>query len=78
MLVLDKIRLKKPVDLNKTCKLKGFVAFSSSQGEAATVPVDHALVIMFIPLLHSWVQQVQAFSREMLPVALCRPNCSSV
>lgn len=62
-LVLDEIKLKESVDFNKsTYKFDGFVNFSSSQGEAATVPADHALVIMFIPLFHNWVQPVASFA----------------
>lgn len=62
-LVLDEIKLKESLDFNKsTYKFDGFVNFSSSQGEAATVPADHALAIMFIPLFHNWVQPVASFA----------------
>ncbi|KAH9364935.1 hypothetical protein HPB48_017970 [Haemaphysalis longicornis] len=62
-LILDEIKLKESVDFNKsTYKFDGFVNFSRSQGEAATVHADHALVIMFIPLFHNWVQPVASFA----------------
>ena len=59
-LVLDEIKLRESIDFNKsTYKFDGFVDFAA-QGRDAAVAADHALVIMFIPIFHKWVQPVAA------------------
>ncbi|KAL1482039.1 hypothetical protein MTO96_015125 [Rhipicephalus appendiculatus] len=64
-LVLDEIKLKESVDFNRsTYKFDGFVDFSNTAGQSRVTSADHALVIMFIPLFHKWVQPVASFATK--------------
>ncbi|KAH7979362.1 hypothetical protein HPB49_009234 [Dermacentor silvarum] len=59
--VLDEIKLRESVDFNKsTLNFDGFVNCGGHSGEQ--VAADHALVIMFIPFFHRWVQPVASFA----------------
>lgn len=61
-LILDEMKVRKAVSLNcHTYKLDGFIDYGdgpSEQGSAA----DHALVLMFVPLFHNWVQPIASFA----------------
>lgn len=62
-LVLDEIKLREGVEFNKsTYKFDGFVEFESTGEQSKAILADHALVIMFIPLFHNWVQPIASFA----------------
>ncbi|KAH8020055.1 hypothetical protein HPB51_023938 [Rhipicephalus microplus] len=62
-LVLDEIKLREGVQFNKsTYKFDDFVEFESTGEQSKAILADHALVIMFIPLLHNWVQPIASFA----------------
>ncbi|KAH8027288.1 hypothetical protein HPB51_004115 [Rhipicephalus microplus] len=62
-LVLDEIKLREGVDFNKsTYKFDGFVEFENTGEKSKAILADHALVLMFIPLFHNWVQPIASFA----------------
>lgn len=62
-LVLDEIKLREGVDFNKsTYKFDGFVEFENTGEKSKATLADHALVLMFIPLFHNWVQPIASFA----------------
>ncbi|XP_077556947.1 uncharacterized protein LOC144170810 [Haemaphysalis longicornis] len=60
-LVLDEMKVREVVSFNKsTYKVDGFVDYGDGQDSETTA--DHALVLMFVPLFHSWVQPIASFA----------------
>ncbi|KAH8025801.1 hypothetical protein HPB51_012123 [Rhipicephalus microplus] len=60
-LVLDAMKVREVVAFNKsTYKVDGFVDYGDGHDSETTA--DHALVLMFVPLFHSWVQAIASFA----------------
>ncbi|KAH8026918.1 hypothetical protein HPB51_000139 [Rhipicephalus microplus] len=60
-LVLDEMKVREVVAFNKsTYKVDGFVDYGDGHDSETTA--DHALVVMFVPLFHSWVQPIASFA----------------
>ncbi|KAH8009997.1 hypothetical protein HPB51_024347 [Rhipicephalus microplus] len=60
-LVLDEMKVREVVAFNKsTHKVDGFVDYGDDHDSETTD--DHALVLMFVPLFHSWVQPIASFA----------------
>lgn len=61
-LILDEMKVRKAVSLNHhTYKLDGFIDYGDDSGDQAST-ADHALVLMFVPLFHGWVQPIASFA----------------
>lgn len=62
-LILDEMKVRRTVKFNKqTYKVDGFVDYGDDQESNAVA--DHALVLMFVPLFHSWVQPIASFATK--------------
>lgn len=62
-LVIDEMKVRQAVAFNRqTYKIDGFVNYGDGEVSAATA--DHALVAMFVPLFHSWVQPIASFATK--------------
>ncbi|KAH8034718.1 hypothetical protein HPB51_000812 [Rhipicephalus microplus] len=62
-LVLDEMKVREVVAFNKsTYKVDGFVDYGDGHDSETTA--DHALVLMFVPLFHSWVQPIASFAKR--------------
>ncbi|XP_072141070.1 uncharacterized protein [Dermacentor andersoni] len=60
-LILDEMKVREVVAFNKsTYKVDGFVDYGDGHDSETTA--DHALVLMFVPLFHSWVQPIASFA----------------
>lgn len=62
-LILDKMKVRRAVSFNLgTYKLDGLVDYGD--GVCSGTAADHALVLMFVPLFHIWVQPTACFATK--------------
>ena len=70
VLIFDEVKLREEVAFNSNgLKVNGFVDFGDITPEQyKSTLANHALVFMFVPLLHSWIQPVAIYaSRNATP-----------
>ncbi|KAG0443319.1 hypothetical protein HPB47_015050, partial [Ixodes persulcatus] len=72
-LVLDEMKVRQAVSFNKsTYKVDGFVDYGDGKGSSTAA--DHALVVTFVPLFHSWVQPIASFATRNAALGVVLAN----